>query len=449
MVSAMPGAEVEERGRSGQLARPLFWGGVGLTPLAAVLLLVAEGSLLLRIAVVLVILAVVLIALSITLRRDGDAVRAAEEIVLDEIDAFREDVRNDIAHAVRVAHKSSAEKITTLNDTVKALRTQVDLLRSQPDRAVPQASAPRQPEAAHGVAPGSVGGGVLRHTETVHVTTRHTTVVDPNDPLAGQNSSGYSGRRQAKPEYPADPEFEAGTGTPYEPSAQSAAGGQYGGRAKVPQQRRPELPQHPQARESWTEHQLSRRHGEREEPDDRADRVRERPGPDRDRTPEIRTGERWAAARGDERGRELRMGERSAAIRADRSGTEVRIEDRWAEVRQEEPRRGRRDRGPADAWSDRGRESPARGPAWDEEEERSQRRAWEGESSTGRAWQESRASSGWDDDPSTGRAWEASGSTGRAWDARPREGEGRGYEQPRGRRARAEDYDGGADDRWR
>lgn len=49
----------------------------------------------------------------------------------------------------------------------------------------------------------------------------------------------------------------------------------------------------------------------------------------------LRTGDRWASARRDDRGDELRMGERRAAVRADATGAEFRLEDRWAAVRRE------------------------------------------------------------------------------------------------------------------
>ncbi|PSK61395.1 hypothetical protein B0E53_06709 [Micromonospora sp. MH33] len=55
--------------------------------------------------------------------------------------------------------------------------------------------------------------------------------------------------------------------------------------------------------------------------------------PDGDYWSELRTGNRWAAVRDDERGREIRVGERRAAVHADGGGTEYRVEDRWASVR--------------------------------------------------------------------------------------------------------------------
>src|SRR5438067_369817 len=100
MVSAMPAAEDHSDKRGGWLVAGMFWGGVGLAPLAALLLALASGSGLLRFAVGLVVLSIVLIGLSLTLRSESDSWRVeAEDLVLDEIDAFRDDIRGDIEHA--------------------------------------------------------------------------------------------------------------------------------------------------------------------------------------------------------------------------------------------------------------------------------------------------------------------------------------------------------------
>ncbi|MFF0657254.1 hypothetical protein [Micromonospora tulbaghiae] len=54
---------------------------------------------------------------------------------------------------------------------------------------------------------------------------------------------------------------------------------------------------------------------------------------DGDQWSEMRAGNRWAAVRDDGAGREIRLGERRAAVHADGGGTEYRVEDRWASVR--------------------------------------------------------------------------------------------------------------------
>ncbi len=70
---------------------------------------------------------------------------------------------------------------------------------------------------------------------------------------------------------------------------------------------------------------------------------------------QLRAGDRWAAVRDDDRGREVRVGERRAELHADPVGTEYRVEDRWASVRRDEPRRAAGD----DGWRDgEGRPAP-------------------------------------------------------------------------------------------
>ena len=85
---------------------------------------------------------------------------------------------------------------------------------------------------------------------------------------------------------------------------------------------------------------------------------------DSDRITGVRTGDRWASVRSDERGRELRMGERRAAVRADESGTELRIEDRWAAVRRDEPRSRRESHRDSDRWDGDRRDGAAHVLGW-------------------------------------------------------------------------------------
>ncbi|SCL14768.1 hypothetical protein [Micromonospora inyonensis] len=143
------------------------------------------------------------------------------------------------------------------------------------------------PDVRPGAAPGPEAPprpvGVVRHTETVHVTTRHTVVDGTPDPGPG----GY-GRWTSREEQP------------------------WSGHA-------------PEQADRWDGYPSREDH----------------PRPD----PDWRTsaGGRWATVRDDEHGRELRMGERRAALHADGDGTELRVEDHWAAVRR--PRRGHPDDG--------------------------------------------------------------------------------------------------------
>ena len=177
----MPAAETTGGRPSAKLLQILFWAGVGLAPLAALLLLFG-GGFVLQLAAVLAVLVVVLIGLSIALRPDNDNVRSEiEEAMFEELDTLRDDIRGDITHAARATHGQLVERIGVLHETVDALRNQVDMMRGQLERA---ARAAQQAAAQHaGPQPAgsaAVPQGVLRHTETVQVTTK-TMVVDPTD----------------------------------------------------------------------------------------------------------------------------------------------------------------------------------------------------------------------------------------------------------------------------
>jgi hypothetical protein len=105
------------RGRSP--AGLLFWSGVGLAPVAALLLLIGNSDGPLRMAAVLAILAVVLIGLSITLRGDEESVRLdLEESLLREIDGLRRELGLE---GDRTSAGSVREQVRTLQAAVEAL----------------------------------------------------------------------------------------------------------------------------------------------------------------------------------------------------------------------------------------------------------------------------------------------------------------------------------------
>ncbi|WP_433264941.1 hypothetical protein ACQPWR_31245 [Micromonospora vinacea] len=448
----MPAPATSDARRQPSLLTMLFWAGVALAPVAALILLVADGNGPLRFAAVLAILAVVLIGLSIALRPDGegDSVRADE--LQDEIEELRRELRSEIVAAAQRGNQA-LDQAQRAQESIIAVRRRLDasgaalagaapgaapavdpagagrarvaaveppvddapVSRSRvqgdasagrarvsgPDEASrwgrpehpdhdepayareapeppaagmyggerPAATAygsarPREhdrPEAAHRPA------GVVRHTETVHVTTRHT-VVDggPAEP-AGRYGGGYAGqwtppaqewtrggdaderprpagRARSEPEerpragYGDEPGW---TGRRDEPEWTDRRDGYAQPDEPAPaarsSHRTPERP----AAESW------------DSPDDRGwSEQRDRtgaaapqPGPPlrADDTGEywsqLRAGDRWADVRDDENGRELRVGERRAEVHADATGTEYRVADRWAAVRHEEPRR--------------------------------------------------------------------------------------------------------------
>ncbi len=400
----MPAADTFQQRRGGQLPTGLLWTGVGLAPVAAALVLLGGGAGVLRVAAVLAILAVVLIGLSITLRPDASGIRAElEDALLDELDAVREEVRQDMSQAARASHRALTEKVEQLSQMVDTLRGQVETLRAgtaalarrEPEQVRPAnvmpanpmsqpvgmsppvgmsqpagmpasgMSQPAAPNRMNGGGNPMGAGGIFRHTETVQVTTRHT-VVDQHDAdrSAAYRANGnvYGPARAPEPAY---------------------------GVARPEPARRP-LGEAPRS-DSWTEERLRDRltdtsgdirgnargrHGYdsrhyEPEPERRADhrsgeyrrprpydRDYERDGrvyrrddrrDDRRDEPEtgngwtgMHAGDRWAEVREDDRGRELRMGERRAAVHRDETGTAMRIEDRWAEVRAQDSPGGRR-----------------------------------------------------------------------------------------------------------
>jgi hypothetical protein len=208
----MPASENQddERGRPHTL---IFWGGIALAPLAALLVLLGSGTGALRFAAILAILAVVLVGISIVMRPDAGSVRAdLEETLFEELDGLRADVRRDITTAARATHKSFTDKMRGLHEHLESLRGQVDVARGQLDA---MRSAMEQRESAPAAAgsragrsePASAGrpvgtamvGGVVRHTETVQVTTRQT-IVDPGEDRRDRSYDTDSryGRRAAE-----------------------------------------------------------------------------------------------------------------------------------------------------------------------------------------------------------------------------------------------------------
>src|SRR5262245_26820430 len=114
-----PSEETQEESSASPLLSILFWAGVGLSPIAALILLIGGGEGSLRIGAVFVVICVVLIGLSIGLRKDATAVRAdIEDTLFDEMDALREDFRKDITTAARATHRQFSEKLQTLYQSV-------------------------------------------------------------------------------------------------------------------------------------------------------------------------------------------------------------------------------------------------------------------------------------------------------------------------------------------
>jgi hypothetical protein len=454
----MPASDLQQRRRTRRALAVLFWSGVGLTPVAVVLILVSDSPTALRLAAVLAVVAIVLIGMSITLRRETDTGGAdVEDVILDEIEALHEDVREDISAAGRATEKAMDDRVLTLTETVEALREQVETLRDHVERGITAAPA----RAAVGAAPAASHGapGVVRHTETVKVTTR-STFLDRNESGRGTVYGANDSRSGSDPQIPMPRRGDRAPVSAHDSGHTSGHTSAHGSA-------------HPESTgESWTEQMMRQRLDAQNKPAAR------REVDDPDRITGVRATDRWAAVRSDDRGRELRMGERRAAMHADDTGTEVRIEDRWAAVLRQEDRRDE------PLWH----EEPSRGGSsrdseWDRE------RAWKdssgdrGREGTDGYWSESRWEAERADEPGrwtethnsgAGRRGQAAlpaapaapaSSWTQGWDShseplpelasRRSRGDGDGHRRtssyddaPRGRASRSRGDDG-SDDRWR
>ncbi|MFC7550324.1 hypothetical protein [Plantactinospora sp. GCM10030261] len=395
------------------LLASLFWAGVGLAAFAALLLVFGGNGGVLRVAAVLALSSFVLLGLSVMLRPDpAHLQRELAEAVSAELDAIREEVRA----AEHVTARPLHDRLRELHAGLEALRGQLDAIQlgappnhrdspytGFPGDGVAGAMAGHQgtgrPTApAHGVASvaaaapervptgqaGVVGDdrpaygvvrspakpadgqrprhGLVRRTETVHVTTRQTIVDQHEDhPGAGHDGVGgdwYGGGRRPARDRPGpdawhDDHHRGGerrrdTGWRHEPPSRETW------RRDADQsdawERRDDR------RVGWESGAASgdgRERGERgqrgeaERPDPRygGDRHWQRGGGGADLpwagSPagggDVRFGDRWATARRDDRGDEVRLGERYAAMRTDPTGAELRMGDRWASVRLDRP----------------------------------------------------------------------------------------------------------------
>ncbi|TCB98959.1 hypothetical protein E0H26_05970 [Micromonospora zingiberis] len=461
--------------RNKQLLTALFWGGVALAPVAALILLVADGNGPLRFAAVLAILAVVLIGLSIALRTDSGRQENAEEL-REELDELRRELRGEIVAAAQRGNQA-LDEAQRVQQALAGLRRRVEAAgapvtggepagggRARVAAAEPEAPAqagerPASPSGVYGSAQGANHGagpagrydeeqagagyaerppagyagdrpatgsagvygaaarpdhegarplGVVRHTETVHVTTRHT-IVDGGVGESGSRYGGYAAPWSAQQEE----RPRGGPGADRDdrqwPDADDR-GRRDDERAWSGPAREEEAAwSEPRAERQWSGHRDERsaprddrsayrddhsgagddRSGYRDDrPAYRDDRAGQRDdrgwGAPRDERgwddggqqweapaeaapagrpqrpddtgeywAQLRAGDRWAAVRDDDRGREFRVGERRAEVHADHTGTEYRMEDRWASVRRDEPRRAADgDEGRRDGWGE-------------------------------------------------------------------------------------------------
>src|SRR5215472_12318599 len=121
----MPAPVAPAEKRTPSLLTAVFWVGVGRAPLAASILLVADGDRALRIGAVSAILAVVLIGLSIALRAESGGGAAGTEELRDEIEQLRHELRSEI---VAAAHRGNQalDHAQRTQETVTVLRRRLD-----------------------------------------------------------------------------------------------------------------------------------------------------------------------------------------------------------------------------------------------------------------------------------------------------------------------------------
>ncbi|MFY1618196.1 hypothetical protein [Micromonospora sp. WMMD736] len=531
----MPAPVTSDARRQPLLLTVLFWGGVALAPVAALILLVADGNGPLRLAAVLAIVAVVLIGLSIALRPDGDGGSARADELLDEIEELRRELRAEIVAAAQRGNQA-LDQAQRAQEGIAAIRRRLDATgaalaggapAAEPaaasrarvpagepvddspparsrvpvpgdipaarvrvpapgeaagrvpgpatDEDAPRVRMPAPDEAAgrwgrddraddesayrHRAAdaPASTAGsvygaagrppehdrareynppreydrprerdrpesphrpvGVVRHTETVHVTTRHTVVDGGPAESGGRYGAGYAGQwtppaqewtrggdaqgrarswddaQEPRSAY-ADDDRERSWGPQHTPRGEAGSrdGSGWGGAERGDEgprwTARGDEPEWTDQRDAyapadeWDGRAQRRGSSEQVEPE-RAGAPQPGPALRADDTGEywsqLRAGDRWAAVRDDDNGRELHVGERRAEVHADATGTEYRMADRWASVRHEEPRRHedpRRHEEPRRHEDPRRHEEPRRheDPRWQEDPRRQDER---------------------------------------------------------------------------
>ena len=185
----------DTQGRGGRLLTAVFWAGVCLAPLAALLLLLGHGGAL-RVAAVLALLSVVLIGVSITLRRE--VVRdEVEDVLFDEVDMLRQDVRADITTAARATHRAFGEKLQVLYENIEGMRGQLDALQHARWASHQESWGDRRPfeESPRGAGYWVEPAGEESHQYPVSGPQRSASV-SPQWGVAEPQQAGHVGRRR-------------------------------------------------------------------------------------------------------------------------------------------------------------------------------------------------------------------------------------------------------------
>src|SRR5215212_1135206 len=112
----MSSGRVAENGQNARLLRALVWAGVGLAPIAALVVLLGDSVGPVRLGVLLIAVCVVLVGASLLVRNDPVLLRMhVEDRVADEVSALRDELRSEFAasHAPMTAAPVAAAPMAT------------------------------------------------------------------------------------------------------------------------------------------------------------------------------------------------------------------------------------------------------------------------------------------------------------------------------------------------
>jgi hypothetical protein len=377
----MPDVDAADTRRRAWLHPIMFWGGVGLAPLAALLILFGEGGMPVRMGAVMGVMAPVMIGISFAMRPDPETIRLHfEETLLEELDLLRGEVREEIANSARTSHQMVGERLGALQQTVDTLRagaaTRVGpsppvsrqpalttpyqataaapvpppavSRASVPRSAVPPSAAPRSaapPGAPRSAAPPPTMGRPASAAPAAYPGNGRAGAAPPARRPAGRHQAdGYPPPANGRAAPPA-----GGGGGGYETDRGRGHNGAYAGYGggeewspPAPRRRAPEPYE-----ESWTDKKLRERYGQGGSGPDPAGRPRPYGDPDYPSSGEPyrrREDGQWApvSAEPASRGRRRRWEDdssvdmmRPAGRHSGDTGTQPRYDDRWATGREE------------------------------------------------------------------------------------------------------------------
>ena len=156
--ATMPDLDSEQQGHSARLLRALIWAGVGLAPVAAVVVLVGGSDGSVRFGVLLIAVCVVLIGASMLIRSDPVLLRMhVEDRVAEEIDSLREKLRDEFHEEIAGTARATGHRIQAMQEELAQARGHMG---ANVGAVVPVGAAPASVGAAS-VRAGSVGAAAV------------------------------------------------------------------------------------------------------------------------------------------------------------------------------------------------------------------------------------------------------------------------------------------------